>query len=148
MEVHTARWADLDPETLHDLVKLRVDVFVVEQACPYPELDGHDPEPETEHVWLADDAGPAAYLRVLSEPGGQLRIGRVCTRPDARSGGYAARLLADVLDRRAGRPVVLDAQAHLARWYEGFGFRPDGAEFVEDGIPHLPMRLMVDQQID
>jgi ElaA protein len=138
--VRRASWNDLDPRTLHDLVSLRIDVFVVEQACAYPELDGRDVEPGTEHVWTADEKGPTAYLRVLTDPDGEARVGRVCTRADARGAGLAARLLADVLARTGDRAVVLDAQEHLAGWYARFGFAPTGPRFVEDGIPHVPMR--------
>ena len=139
--VRHAAWSDLDPVTLHELVRLRVDVFVVEQECPYPELDGRDVEPGTEHVWLASgDVPVAAYLRVLSEPDGSRRIGRVVTAPAARGAGLGAVLVADVLDRHGDAPLVLDAQAHLQGWYARFGFGVDGPEFVEDGIPHVPMR--------
>ena len=138
--VRRARWSELDPQTLHDLVKLRVDVFVVEQACPYPELDGRDTLPSTQHVWVDDAAGPSAYLRELAEPDGCVRVGRVCTRADARGRGLARVLLDDILTRHADRPVVLDAQAYLAAFYAGLGFVPCGPEFLDDGIPHVPMR--------
>jgi ElaA protein len=137
--VRVATFAELDTRTLYAILRLRVDVFVVEQTCPYPELDGRDLEPSTIHLWTSDDAGPTAYLRVL-ENGDAARIGRVCTRADARGLGLAAELMRAALHHHADRPVILDAQAHLAGWYARFGFRTDGAEFVEDGIPHLPMR--------
>jgi ElaA protein len=137
-DVRTARFADLPARTLYDLLRLRVDVFVVEQRCAYPELDGRDTEPGTEHVWLEDDAGPSAYLRVLCEPAA-IRIGRVCTRADARGGGAAGRLVAHTLSRHPGTAAVLDAQAHLVGFYDRFGFTPSGEQFVEDGIPHVPM---------
>jgi ElaA protein len=140
-QVRHAPWAGLDPATLHEIVRLRIDVFVVEQACPYPELDGRDVEPSTEHVWVsAPDAPVAACLRVLAEPDGARRVGRVVTHPSARGLGLAARLLSDVLARHADVPLVLDAQAHLAGWYARFGFVATGPEFDEDGIPHVPMR--------
>ncbi|MFP5347241.1 MAG: GNAT family N-acetyltransferase [Actinomycetes bacterium] len=135
-----AGWADLDPLTLHDILRLRVDVFVVEQACPYPEIDGRDVEPATEHVWLRNDRRVAAYLRVLVEPDGARRVGRVVTHRDARRSGLAARLLADVVTRHGQGPLVLDAQSYLAPFYERFGFTAMGPEFLEDGIPHIPMR--------
>lgn len=139
MITRRARFADLDPLTLYRLLALRVDVFVVEQACPYPELDGRDHEPGTEHRWYEDAAGqPVAYVRVLTEPDGSLRLGRVATRPEARSGGLARRLVEGVLAEASG-PVHADAQAHLRRWYEDLGFVVAGATFVEDGIPHVPM---------
>ena len=142
--VRRARWTDLDPLTLHDLLRLRIDVFVVEQQCPYPELDGRDVEPGTEHVWLADPGGPLAYLRVLAEddPGesGVRRIGRVCTRADARGRGLAGVLVDDVLAGAPGVTFVLDAQTYVASFYAARGFAVCGPEFVEDGIPHVPMR--------
>jgi ElaA protein len=138
-EARSATFAELDASTLYAILRLRVDVFVVEQACAYPELDDRDLEASTVHLWTSDDAGPTAYLRVLAD-GDRWRIGRVCTRADARGTGLAADLMRAALNRLAGRPVVLDAQAHLAGWYGRFGFQPNGPEFVEDGIPHLPMR--------
>jgi ElaA protein len=120
-------------------LKLRSDVFVVEQACPYPELDGRDAEAGTEHRWLEDDAGElVAYVRTLAEPDGTTRLGRVVTRPDARRGGLAKRLVEGVLADHDD--VRADAQAHLAGWYEALGFEPTGPEYLEDGIPHVPMR--------
>ena len=84
MILRTARFADLDTVTLYALLRLRSDVFVVEQACPYPELDGRDDEPGTEHRWFEDDAGaPTAYLRTLAENDGATRIGRVVTTRDS-----------------------------------------------------------------
>jgi ElaA protein len=141
LDLHEATFDDLDTRTLYALLRLRVDVFVVEQACPYPELDGRDLEPTTAHVWLSGvDAAPVAYLRVkLGGADGARRIGRVVTHPAHRGEGLAARLIAHVLGTRPG-PFVLDAQAHLVAWYEGFGFAVDGAPFVEDGIDHVPMR--------
>lgn len=136
--VRTARFADLDVGTLYALLRLRVDVFVVEQHCAYAELDGHDAEPDTWHLWTADETGPSAYLRLLAEPGGR-RIGRVCTRSDARGTGLAELIMREAL-RLAGSALVgLDAQSQLVAWYERFGFTPDGPEFLEDGIPHVPM---------
>lgn len=136
----TAAFADLDAERLYALLKLRTDVFVVEQACPYPELDGRDAEPGTRHWWLEDRGGaPVAYLRTLREPDGATRIGRVVTRADHRSAGLARRLVAAVL-ADADRPVVADAQSHLVGWYEALGFEVRGEEYVEDGIRHTPLR--------
>ncbi|HSL56821.1 MAG TPA: GNAT family N-acetyltransferase [Acidimicrobiales bacterium] len=139
-ELHVATVDDLDVRTLHDLLRLRIDVFVVEQACAYPELDGRDVEPATRHWWLADGSGPVAVLRTLGEADGTSRLGRVVTRADRRGEGLAARLVRAALTDLP-RPVRIDAQSHLADWYVGFGFVRDGDEFVEDGIPHLPMRL-------
>src|SRR5262249_12040803 len=132
----------------------RTDVFVVEQHCPYPELDGRDLEAATRHVWLAADAvagEPLSYLRLLTEPDGSARIGRVCTAAAARGQGLAGRLTAAALARGAARlraaaldvigarTGVLDAQSHLVPFYKPYGFTESGAEYLEDGIPHTPM---------
>lgn len=139
MELFDRLFADLSPRELHDILRLRVDVFVVEQDCPYPEIDGRDPEPGTRHVWLAEPGGPPlAYVRLLDDTAHR-RVGRVVTAPVARGRGLAARLIDHVVATSDG-PWVLDAQAHLAEWYGRLGFRVDGDGFVEDGIPHLPMR--------
>jgi ElaA protein len=140
MILRTARFADLDADTLYGLLKLRTDVFVVEQACAYPELDGRDTEPDTGHRWFEDEAGrPVAYLRTLAQADGATRIGRVVTRPDSRGTGLARQLVESVLADHRG-PVVADAQAHLAAWYEALGFEITGPEYLEDDIAHVPMR--------
>ena len=140
MHVERRTAADLDVDTLHDVLRLRVDVFVVEQRCAYPEVDGRDLEQGTEH-WLVREAeGIVAYLRTLREPEGEIRIGRVVTAPVARGRGLAAALLRRVLDATSG-PVVLDAQAHLVDWYRAFGFVVDGPVHDDAGIDHVPMRL-------
>jgi len=140
VNLRSARFADLDAATLYALLRLRVDVFVVEQHCPYPELDGRDLEAGTVHLWLEHDGGPVSYLRVLSEPDGSARIGRVCTARAYRGVGLSARLVQAALDVIGDRRIVLAAQSYLAGFYTRFGFAVAGPEFVEDGIPHLPMR--------
>jgi ElaA protein len=137
-EVRTASFRDLDTTTLYAILKLRADVFVVEQQCPYPDLDGRDAEPGTRHVWLERDGQVRAYLRILREEGHE-RIGRVVTAGNARGAGLAGRLLAEALEIVGNRDSVLDAQAHLTGFYARFGYRVTGPEFLEDGIAHVPM---------
>jgi len=134
-----APFADLDARTLYELIRLRIDVFVVEQACPYPELDGRDVEPATEHLWVPGPGGPASYLRLLRDDDGAVRIGRVCTRRDARHLGLASSLVRDVLARNGGLRIVLAAQSYLVPFYYRHGFHRTGEDFLEDGIPHVPM---------
>jgi ElaA protein len=134
-----ARFAELTPFELYGLCRLRVDVFVVEQECPYPELDGRDAEPTTVHVWLEEDGAVLATIRVLDD--GETRaIGRVATAASARGRGLAARLMEEGIALCEGFPITLGAQAYLEGWYERFGFRRSGEGYVEDGIPHVPMR--------
>ena len=140
--LHHSRVEDLDPAVLYAVLKLRVDVFVVEQECAYPELDGRDFEPGAVLHWATVGTEVVGTLRVLRDPDGAARIGRVATAPAARGAGLAARMMtAAVASVPADVDVVLDAQSHLAGWYGRFGFVADGDEYVEDGIPHVPMRL-------
>jgi ElaA protein len=137
-------WAkDLDAATLYELLKLRVEVFVVEQATPYPELDGRDLLAETRHFWLETQAGEViSTLRLMEEhPGGHkgFRIGRVCTKREARGHGHSTRLLQAALAEVGDYPCRIDAQTYLEDMYARLGFVRDGAEFLEDGIPHVPM---------
>jgi ElaA protein len=139
-----ARFAELTPAELYGILRLRVDVFVVEQTCPYPELDGRDAEPDTVHLWHeAADGTVLSTIRVLVN-GEDRAIGRVATAPGARGRGLSAELIRRGLQLCAGRTVDIGAQAYLEAWYERFGFRRSGPDYVEDGIPHLPMRLHVD----
>ena len=123
-------WArDLDAPTLYSLLALRVEVFVVEQSCPYPELDGRDLETRTR-------------LRLLEDHGGgetAFRIGRVCTTVTERGRGHTARLMRAALDEVGESPCRISAQTYLADMYARHGFAVAGAEFDEDGIPHVPM---------
>ena len=97
-------------------------MFVVEQRCPYAELDGRDLDPGTVHLHVGPADAPLAYLRVLTEPDGVRRIGRVCTAPAARGRGLARRLVEAALQDIGDAACVLSAQAHLTGLYGGLGF--------------------------
>jgi ElaA protein len=139
-DVRFARFAELDTITLYAILRLRSAVFVVEQDCPYQDLDGRDVDPGTHHGWISESGHPVAYLRVLDEPDGTARIGRVCVAGSARRRGLAGTLMDAALADIGDRAAVLDAQTYAVDLYRGFGFVEDGPEYVEDGIPHVPMR--------
>ena len=140
---HRSAVADLDPVVLYRLLELRVAVFVVEQAAAYPDIDGRDVEPGAELLWAEEEGAVLGTARVLRDPDA-MRIGRVATAPVARGRGVASALMHLAVERCAavapGAPMVLDAQEHLADWYARFGFAVDGERFLEDDIPHVPMR--------
>jgi ElaA protein len=132
-------FAALDARTAYAVWRLRQEVFVVEQQAAYPDLDGRDLEPGTRHVLLRDDDELLGYARVLDD-GDVWRIGRVALARRARGRGLADAVMETALAVCPDRDVVLDAQSPLSGWYLGFGFEVDGVEFLDDGIPHLPMR--------
>ena len=140
MRVLTAGFDDLAPRTAYDVWRLRQQVFVVEQDCPYPDLDGRDLEEATRHVVLLDeDDRVVGTLRVLDD-GGWARIGRVVVAPAARGRGLAALLMDEAMALCGDREVRLDAQTGLTGFYAGYGFEVTGPEFDEDGVMHVPMR--------
>jgi ElaA protein len=138
VDLQRATGGALDVGQLYALLTLRVNIFVVEQRSPYPDLDGRDLDPSTVHLWYQNDAGPVAYLRVLAGP--PARIGRVCTAPEARGRGLGTRLMEAALAELGSREVVLDAQVQAQGMYARFGFVPEGEPFDDDGVMHITMR--------
>ena len=138
-EVRVAGFADLDALTAYRLWALRSAVFVVEQDCPYLDLDGRDLEPLTLHLWVEQDGQPVATLRLLDD-GDALRIGRVATAAPSRGRGLAALLVRAALERQAsGRWCSTPSRT----WWTGMprsASLPAGLGSVDDGIPHTPMR--------
>jgi ElaA protein len=139
MRIVAVPFEHLDARTAYAVWRLRQDVFVIEQDCPYPDLDGRDLEPGTRHVLVQEDDGLLGYARVLDD-GDVWRIGRVVLARAARGRGLGDAVMTGALQVCGGRDVVLDAQAPLAGWYATLGFTVTGPEFLDDGIPHLPMR--------
>jgi ElaA protein len=137
--ITSKRFDALTATELYAILRLRCDVFVVEQECAYPDVDGRDTEPGTTHHWIELAGQPVVYARTLADPDGSIRIGRVATAPGCRGQGLAAILVRAVTASGEGS-VVLDAQSHLVEWYQRLGYETCGAEYVEDGIPHVPMR--------
>jgi ElaA protein len=141
--VHRSWAADLGPGVFYELLRLRVEVFVVEQACPYAELDGRDLEAGARHYWLGGNAQPEPVLgcvRLLEEPSGDFRISRLCTARSARGRGLGRRLMEAALAEVGDTGCVLDAQEHLAEFYRSYRFVPTGPAYDWDGVSHLPMR--------
>ncbi|CAO1658955.1 MULTISPECIES: GNAT family N-acetyltransferase [unclassified Salinicola] len=143
---------ELDPDKLYALLSLRVAVFVVEQQCPYQELDGHDLQASTHHLSVMTKHHLAATLRlkVPEERDKPVSIGRVVIDPDHRGNGLGHDLLRAALARIEslwpGRDAALSAQAHLQDFYGRHGFAPMGDVYLEDGIPHIAMQRDAGQQ--
>lgn len=143
MELVVKTFPQLTLEEFYDVLKLRIDVFVVEQNCPYPELDGRDKD--AIHVWLRDEEGIQAYLRVMDRgvASEYPAIGRViAVKRRCGLGTRIVRAGIDVARQRFGaEKIYLEAQVYAKSLYEKQGFRPISGEFLEDGIPHVKMLL-------
>ncbi|EJC79409.1 putative acyltransferase [Rhizobium leguminosarum bv. trifolii WSM2297] len=128
---------------LYDLLKMRVDVFVVEQNCAYPELDGKDID--ALHLRLLENGELLASARILKphEPHDPSKIGRVVVSPAHRGKRLGDALMSEAISAcerlYPANPIALSAQAHLRRFYEAFGFSMASEEYLEDGIPHIDM---------
>ena len=141
-------WRAFDALTareLHDLLKLRADVFVVEQACLFADIDGRDPDA----VHLLGRRGPgeplAGTLRLFGPErrGEPVVMGRVATAASARGTGLGRALviegIAEAGRRFGAAPIRIGAQSRLEAFYAGLGFARIGADYAEDGIAHCTM---------
>ena len=136
---------------LYDLLRLRTEVFVVEQECPFQDMDGHDLH--AQHLLGMEDGELVACARWYwdeepdpFDPQGSkgppaMVLGRIVTALKVRHLGYGKRVMQEALDalEALGRPIRMHAQARLERFYRDFGFETLGEPFDEDGIPHLLM---------
>ncbi len=138
-----APFAKLSPRQIHDLYRLRVEVFVVEQNCAFQDVDGIDPK--CWHLLGYRDDELVAYCRFIP-PGVKYEepsIGRVITAASVRRKGEGRVLMAEAM-RRAhklwpGRPIRIGAQAHLERFYNEFGFTKASEPYDDDGVLHIEM---------
>ena len=134
---------DLSLDEFHDIIQLREIVFVVEQDCPYLDVDGKDKD--ALHVFGKYEGNIVATTRIL-KPGisyDEVAIGRVVTSPTVRGMGMGKQLMEESMkfvQLHFGKvPVRISAQTYLLKYYKSFGFIETGQEYLEDNIPHFEM---------
>ncbi|OOR26959.1 GNAT family N-acetyltransferase [Bacillus wiedmannii] len=145
MSWNLKKFDELTNIELYNLLKERTLVFVVEQNCPYPEVDGKDPF--SYHLFKEDDGEIIAYLRIV--PAGvsyqEISIGRVFVKKEYRGQGIAEELLKKGLDfiqnELKEKTVKIQAQDYLRKFYSSFGFQTISQTYLEDNIPHVDMLL-------
>lgn len=141
MELKVKTFAQLSNTELYAILKLRVDVFVVEQACPYPEIDGRDEG--SLHVWLEEDGEILAYLRVLNRgvESEYVSIGRVIAA--RRRQGLGSEIMKAGIrvaqEHFHAEAIYLEGQVYAQGFYENLGFRQISEPYLEDNIPHIKM---------
>lgn len=134
---------EITTSELYEIIKARVDVFVVEQDCPYPDLDGYDQQ--AIHIWAEEDQNVLAYCRIFNKgikyP--ETSIGRVLTTEKARGKSLGKQLIQYAVETIENRfhtsEVRISAQDYLLRFYSGFGFEDTEKKYLEDNIPHTEM---------
>ena len=143
--------SDLSVSQLYALLQLRCAVFVVEQNCPYQDIDGDDLEGENRHILGWHNGTLVAYARILKSDD-ELQpvvIGRVIVSEALRGEKIGQQLMSKALESCTRRwpeePIYLGAQAHLQNFYGQFGFIPVTDIYEEDGIPHIGMAREVIQ---
>ncbi|AYZ14295.1 GNAT family N-acetyltransferase [Chryseobacterium arthrosphaerae] len=128
---------------LYAVLKARIDVFVIEQNCPYPDLDNYDQK--AVHIWAEEDGQVLAYCRVFDKgiKYEETSIGRVLTTEQARGKSLGKLLIqyaVETIENRFHTPEIrISAQDYLLRFYGGFGFEDTGKKYLEDDIPHTEM---------
>jgi ElaA protein len=157
LRVRNLRFDELDAYTLYTVLKLRVDVFVVEQDCPYPELDGRDNNDTTRHILGYLGESLVAYARILGLPDNTVNssvpqipeaiyIGRVVVCEKYRAHRFGSVLMQHSISfiqkQNSQRPIRLSAQVVAQNFYRSLGFEPVSAVYSEDGIEHIDMQLI------
>ena len=142
MELRVKGFEELSTNELYEILKLRCQVFVVEQNCAYADIDGLDRG--AVHVALWEDGALLACLRVMNRgvESEDVSIGRVVAARRRQGLGTAilrAGMTAAV-ERFGAGAIYLEAQTYARGLYEKLGFRPISGEFLLDGIPHVKMR--------
>lgn len=135
---------ELTPRALYDILALRMEVFMLEQKCLYPELDYNDQD--ALHLLGTKNGKLVAYLRLLPKDyayPGAVSFGRVVSSPSVRGEGIGKKLMLQVLayleQQNNTVPIIIYAQLYLQRFYESFGFKIQGESYLEDDIPHIQM---------
>ena len=133
-------FSELSNRELYEILRVRVSVFVVEQTCPYQEIDEADFD--AYHLFLTDESGHIrAYLRIFEKDADFVRLGRILTTE--RGTGLGLKLIFEgmrVSETLYGRRrFYVEAQSYAIGFYEKAGFRVVSEEFWEDGIPHVKM---------
>ena len=143
-ELFIKKFDELSVEELYGILELRTDIFVVEQKCPYKEIDGKDRE--CIHLFYKEDDQMVAYLRIL--PKGlsydSVSIGRVCVKEEYRTKKLGRKIMEEALDYVENvmkeYKITIGAQEYLKDFYASFDFSRVSETYLEDGIPHLDMK--------
>ncbi|MCF6348860.1 MAG: GNAT family N-acetyltransferase [Flavobacteriaceae bacterium] len=145
------KFNEISLNELYDILQLRINVFIVEQNCPYPELDNKDKK--AFHLFSKDkNANIIAYTRIF-KPGDyykEVAFGRVVVHKDFRNQKLGYKLIEQTINKIeqlfGNTPIKIGAQTYLKEFYESFDFQQVGKEYIEDGIPHIYMIKAANEQ--
>ena len=135
---------ELSKDEFFDILKLRIEIFVVEQSCYYQELD--DEDKEAFHVSIYNNGIIVAVGRIIPDLNNrEVKIGRIAVKMNQRKKGFASSMMEDMLNfiskKYGDFSVLLSAQTYLIKFYQSYGFNEIGDTYLEDGIEHINMVL-------
>ena len=141
MKIEIKKFNELTNTEIYNILKIRAEVFVVEQNCVYNDID--DKDLEAIHMFIKEGSNIVAYLRVLKKYDEKISFGRVLVERNSRKKGYAIELISKALkliyEKWPEKNIIIEAQSYLKKFYESFGFEAIKSEHIEDGIPHYWM---------
>lgn len=143
MKLILKKFNELNTEEIYDILKLRNEVFIVEQECAYQDCDGRDKN--AYHLMIIGDGEIASYLRILGKgvSYNEISIGRVIVNPKYRKKGLARKMMLKAIEFIQNElnedSIRIEAQAYLVKFYESLGFKQVSEVFLEDNIPHVEM---------
>lgn len=144
-EIFSKYFDELTLTELYEIIKARVQIFVVEQDCPYQDLD--DIDYRSLHIFSRTDGEITAYLRAFQKDAETVQVGRVLSLEHGK--GHGGKLLHDgiksIKEKMKPKKIILNSQTHAIGFYEREGFCVCSEEFLEDGIPHKAMELTFDR---
>lgn len=145
MPWHIKKFEELTNSEMYNIIKERINIFVVEQNCPYPELDDYDQK--AIHMFEEVAGEIIGYCRILPSrvKYRQASIGRVIVKKSYRRGKKGSELVAKAIEYVQNNldetEIKIQAQDHLRNFYGSFGFEPISEVYLEDAIPHVDMLL-------
>ncbi|UTJ06251.1 GNAT family N-acetyltransferase [Arcobacter roscoffensis] len=141
MKIEIKNFNELTNTEIYNILKIRAEVFVVEQNCLYNDID--DKDLEAIHMFIKEGSNIVAYLRVLKKCDEKISFGRVLVERNSRKKGYAIELISKALnlinEKWPEKNIIIEAQSYLKKFYESFSFKAIKSEHLEDGIPHYWM---------
>lgn len=143
IEIRIKSFSELSGSEVYELLKLRQDIFIVEQLCPFPDID--DLDQKCDHLFAYSGADLVGYTR-LSAPGVILKhpsVGRIVVAQKARNTGLGGVIVSKSMEflkaKYPEKPIEISAQVYLKSFYGKHGFKPVEADYLLDGIPHVKM---------
>ena len=142
MQTFIKKWGDLSIDEVQSIFGLRSEVFIVEQECPFQDVDGRDPE--ADHLLLYENNILCGYTRIFPKNTyfKEASFGRTVVKKTHRGKGYGHVLVKEslkYLKNKNERPIKISAQSYLKEFYLSHGFIARGEEYLEDNIPHITM---------